>query len=148
MDQAFDYVRQNGGVDTEASYPYKAREGQCSFDKNNIGATLVNYTDIPYGDEQALQAAIATVGPVSVGIDATGIFFQFYHSGVFHGLFCLKTLLTHGVAAVGYGTLDGKDYYLVKNSWGESWGLKGYILMSRNRDNNCGIATRASFPVV
>jgi len=70
-----------------------------------------------------------------------------YHSGVYYEPACSSTRLNHGVTAVGYGVLDGKDFYWVKNSWGTGWGDDGYIKMSRNRNNNCGIATDASWPV-
>jgi len=95
-----------------------------------------------------LQKASATIGPISVGIDASRPTFHFYKSGVYHDHKCSRVHLDHGVLVVGYGTEDGKDYWLVKNSWGATWGDKGYIKMARNRRNACGIATQASYPVV
>jgi cathepsin L len=148
MDQAFEYIKANGGIDTEASYPYEGVDGNCRFNPANVGATVNNYTDVAKGSESDLQDAVANVGPVSVAIDASHESFQFYHSGVYDPLACSSTALDHGVLAVGYGTLSGKDYWLVKNSWGTSWGMQGYINMARNKSNKCGIATSASYPIV
>jgi len=148
MDFAFAYIKKNGGIDTESSYPYKAVDGRCKYNSANNGATVTGFTDIPKGDEDALKNAIATVGPIAVAIDASHYSFQFYHSGVYNERQCSSTQLDHGVLAVGYGTYQGKDYWLVKNSWGTGWGLQGYIRMTRNKNNQCGIASSASYPLV
>jgi cathepsin L len=148
MDNAFRYIKDNNGIDTEESYPYRAKNGFCHFKKENVGATDTGFVDIQHGDESALQQAVATVGPIAVAIDAGHQSFQLYRHGVYSERRCSSKKLDHGVLAVGYGTEEGKDYWLVKNSWGPSWGLKGYIMMSRNEDNQCGIATQASYPTV
>ena len=151
MDHAFQYVKDNGGIDTEASYPYTATTGKtCLYNATNSGATLKSWVDLPHGSEADLQKAVATVGPVSVGIDASRPKFHFYKKGVYHDKTCSSIRLDHGVLVVGYGSgkadTDHKaqDYWIVKNSWGASWGMEGYIHMSRNRKNNCGIASQAA----
>jgi len=149
MDQAFQYVIANNGIDTEASYPYTATgPNQCEFNSANVGATIQNYKDVASGSESDLQRAVGTVGPVSVAIDASHDSFQFYNGGVYYEPDCSSSQLDHGVLSVGYGTYQGSDFWLVKNSWGASWGLNGYIMMSRNQNNQCGIATSASYPCV
>jgi cathepsin L len=148
MDQAFEYIKENNGIDTETSYPYEARDNTCRFKAADVGATDTGFTDIKSKDESALQDAVASVGPISVAIDASHASFQLYKSGIYNEVFCSQTRLDHGVLAVGYGTDSGKDYWLVKNSWGTGWGDSGYIKMTRNKRNQCGIATAASYPTV
>jgi len=148
MDYAFLYVKDNGGIDTEASYPYEGRDRSCRFKPANIGATAEGFNDIKSGDEDALKAAIATVGPISVAIDASHSSFQFYSKGVYVESHCSSLSLDHGVLAVGYGTDAAGDYWLIKNSWGTTWGEAGYIKMARNLRNQCGVATEASYPLV
>ncbi|CAL1299000.1 unnamed protein product, partial [Larinioides sclopetarius] len=148
VNAAFEYVIKNGGIDTESSYPYTATNSTCRYNKKNIGATCSGFKNVPDGDEDALKKAVATIGPISVIIDACHNTFINYRSGIFDEPKCRTDIPSHAVLVIGYGTEDGKDYWLVKNSWGESWGLSGYIKMARNKNNQCGIASRASFPLV
>jgi len=149
MDFAFQYIKQNHGIDTEKSYPYEGKEGKCRYQKKDTGATDTGFVDVPQGSEQKLMEALATVGPVSIAIDASQPSFQFYSTGIYDEPECSSTELDHGVLAVGYGTdEEGKDYWIVKNSWSEKWGERGYVRMARNKNNMCGVATAASYPLV
>nr|AWH12351.1 cathepsin L [Euprymna scolopes] len=148
MDNAFDCIKKHGGIMSEADYPYKGVGGSCHFDKSKVVATVTGHVDVKSGSEEALQKAVGTVGPVSVAIDASHFSFQLYSHGIYKIDNCSPTRLDHGVLAVGYGSESGNDYWLVKNSWGQQWGMDGYIKMARNYENMCGIATSASYPLV
>jgi len=92
MDQAFEYIKENAGIDTEDSYPYEAKDDQCRFKKDTVGATDTGFTDITSKDENALQQAVATVGPISVAIDAGHTSFQLYKHG---GMYFLCEVIHH-----------------------------------------------------
>uniref|UniRef100_A0A3P8RSS8 Cathepsin S, ortholog 2, tandem duplicate 2 n=1 Tax=Amphiprion percula TaxID=161767 RepID=A0A3P8RSS8_AMPPE len=147
MHKAFIYVIDNQGIDSDASYPYTGHQQQCRYNPKYRAANCSQYSFLPQGDEGALKEAIATIGPISVAIDATRPKFTFYRSGVYDDPTCTQKV-NHGVLAVGYGTLNGKDYWLVKNSWGANFGDKGFIRMARNRNDQCGIALYGCYPIM
>ncbi|GMN35085.1 hypothetical protein TIFTF001_005081 [Ficus carica] len=149
MDYAFEFIINNGGIDTEEDYPYKGYDGRCDqYRKNSKVVSIDDYEDVPVNDEIALQKAVANQ-PVAVAIEGGGRAFQLYDSGVFTGT--CGTALDHGVTAVGYGTDNGVNYWIVKNSWGPSWGEDGYVRLERNlagtTSGKCGIAMEASYPL-
>ncbi|KAE9618691.1 putative actinidain [Lupinus albus] len=148
MDYAFEFIVNNGGIDTEDDYPYRASDRTCDPKRKNARVVSIDgYEDVPPNDEQSLKKAVA-YQPVSVAIEAGGRAFQLYDSGVFTGI--CGTELDHGVAVVGYGSEDGNDYWLVRNSWGSAWGENGYIKLERNikttKKGKCGIAMEPSYP--
>jgi hypothetical protein len=148
MDYAFEFIIKNGGIDTEEDYPYTGRDGRCDATRKNAKVVSIDgYEDVPINDESALRKAVSNQ-PIAVAIEAGGREFQFYTSGIFTG--SCGTALDHGVLAVGYGSEDGKDYWIVKNSWGAEWGESGYLKMERNiadKTGKCGIAMEASYPL-
>lgn len=148
MDDAFEYIIKNNGIDTEESYPYQAHNEFCRFKPENVGATMSSYRDIERGDVDALMQAIEQIGPISVAMDASRPAFHSYRRGVYSDRTCSSRKLDHGVLAVGYGTYEGTPYFLVKNSWGAAWGMEGYFMIERSEENMCGLATQASYPIV
>ncbi|XP_061356421.1 ervatamin-B-like [Gastrolobium bilobum] len=146
---AFGWVIDNGGIDTEANYPYIAQNGTCKEDAKkvvsieNLGAVL--------NSEEGLLCSVSKQ-PVSVSLDATGL--QFYAGGIYDGEFCTKnsTFTTLVALIVGYDSMDGEDYWIVKNSWGKDWGEKGYLLIRRNVTDEwpngvCAINFAGGFPI-
>jgi cathepsin L len=146
MDQGFQYIITNNGITTEDAYPYTAADGTCNTNVTSA-ATLSSFVDVTAGSEAALMAAV-NIGPVSIAIEADQQCFQFYSGGILSDPSC-GMQLDHGVLVVGYGTdsTTNTPYWIVKNSWGASWGEAGYIRLIRGK-NECGVAQEASYPVV
>lgn len=145
MDRAFNWVAKNGGICTEADYPYVSGTTKTAGTCNQSSCTKVagvapqSHVDVATNSDNALMSAL-TIGPVSVAIEADQSAFQLYKSGVFTAP--CGTNLDHGVLAVGYGTMNGVDFYKVKNSWGPNWGSNGYIYLQRGvsqAQGQCGI---------
>ncbi|XP_025756536.1 cathepsin L1 [Oreochromis niloticus] len=147
MIPAFKYIKDNGGIQTEESYTYEAKDGRCHYNANFVGAQCSGYGTVKQ-DEEALKQAVAAIGPISIAVDASHESFQLYQSGVYVEERCSNNHFSHAMLIVGYGAEDGLDYWLVKNSWGLDWGEEGYIKMVRNKSINCGIANKASYPLV
>ncbi|KAL3744665.1 hypothetical protein ACJRO7_013866 [Eucalyptus globulus] len=145
--QAFEYIKYNGGLDTEEAYPYTAEDGSCKFSADNVGVQVLDSVNITLGAEDELKHAAAVVRPVSVAFQVVREF-RFYKSGVYTSDTCGSTSVdvNHAVLAVGYGVEDGDPFWLIKNSWGADWGDHGYFKMEMGK-NMC-VATCASYPVV
>ena len=155
MDSAFSWINKNNGLCSEQAYPYVSgtteTSGSCQSSCTNVkNSKIAKYIDVPPSSDNAMMTAL-NIQPVSVAIEADQREFQLYKSGVFTST--CGTNLDHGVLVVGYGTLNGEDYYKVKNSWGTSWGSDGFILLGRGSQYNkgsgqCGVLLEASYPVL
>jgi C1A family cysteine protease len=144
MDYAFEYVEENPLM-RESAYPYTGHHStfsKCKYEKSEGVGHVKGFHDVPSKNKEQLKKAVE-MGPVSVAIEADKSVFQSYRSGVITSRSCGKKL-DHGVLAVGYGEEDGEAYFLVKNSWGASWGVKGYVKIGQ--DDVCGILDQPSYP--
>ena len=138
------YVQQNGQT-LEQNYTYTARDGTCRASQMSSSVTVTRVNTVRARSAAALKAAIA-VGPTSVTVEADRSVFQRYTGGVLNSAQC-GTQLDHAITAVGYGTLSGQDY-IVRNSWGASWGDRGYINIAavEGTAGICGIQQTSVWP--
>ncbi|KAN0052864.1 hypothetical protein ACTA71_012344 [Dictyostelium dimigraforme] len=161
---AFQYIIDNGGIDSEESYPINGgQRGECKYNSSNSVAKIKSIEMVKSGSESSLESAVS-LKPVASYIDASLPSFQFYSSGIYYEPSCNSTDLNHSVLIVGFSDSTAtttttttttstttkstqSNYWIVQNSWGTSWGMDGYVNMGKGRDNNCGIATMASYPV-
>lgn len=141
------------GVNTAVSYRYKGRGNfRCSYNPQNSPITVTDFVEIDTCNETLLMQALAAVGPLAVAIDASQESMQNYKSGVYDDPACTDQI-NHAVLLTGYGTdsLTGLNYWIVKNSWGPSYGENGYIRIARKSENSCGlcgIASDISYPLI
>jgi cathepsin L len=141
----FRYIANTGGMESAASYVYSASDDhECQFDRSKVVTNGSGYVVLE-ANEENFKNAVAIAGPIAVGIYAAKSF-QTYAGGVYDEPNC-GGIRNHALLVIGYGSDNGHDYWLVKNSWGEDWGEKGFIKMSRNKNNQCSIASDGSYPM-
>nr|ALC78846.1 peptidase C1A cysteine proteinase-1 [Dermanyssus gallinae] len=141
---AYHYIQKYGLASNDQYGPYRGIDGKCKDLEisNKPISTLKGYRNVTTVED--LRKALAFVGPISVSIDASRPSLSFYSHGVYSDPDCSSTELDHSVLAVGYGTLHGEPYWLIKNSWSTYWGNDGYILISQ-KNNMCGVASQATY---
>ncbi|OHT03734.1 Clan CA, family C1, cathepsin L-like cysteine peptidase [Tritrichomonas foetus] len=149
MDASYEYIvaKQGGKMNYESDYVYTALDGTCKFTQYTAVGSVSKYVNVAQGDEDDLASKCETYGPIAVAIDASNWSFQLYSGGIYDEKSCSSYSLDHGVGCVGYGVEGSTKYWIVRNSWGTSWGEKGYIRMIW-KNNQCGIASMACVPVV
>ena len=158
------YIKRSGGIAAEKDYPYVGDKYSqvCYFNRSTkVEAKVKFYKWIlpdnmreeeafvnirdnkPLSTEKAVAKAVATVGPIGTGLDATR--FQHYRGGIFYNKHYIydRLHITHAVIIVGYT----ETYWIIKNSWGKRWGDDGYIYIARDRGNQCGITSMPLYVV-
>ena len=142
--KAWEYVNKAGGINSEENYPYEGCKTECRFDEHHIVASVLNFTRGERdGDEENLIRRLND-HPQTVAIDAGSFSFQHYKEGIMQTTYEVEcnndfNSMNHAVFVVGYDTVDGNDFYIVKNSWAKTWGEDGYFRIARGI-NACGIA--------
>ncbi|KAF5270407.1 hypothetical protein FQR65_LT05595 [Abscondita terminalis] len=151
LEPAYDFVKDKGLV-SDPSYPYTAQTGEnCKRQLEKITANITGYTIVEEGNDNALKEALVKHGPIAVGLDAAAESFQFYGGGIYYEKECHSDIdhINHAVLLIGYGEeKNGEKYWLIKNSYGPTWGENGYGKIARNVTNHCGISSYAIFPNV
>jgi len=152
MNRAFLYIKTMGGQMKNSDYPYVAQDEKCKFKKADAVVKISGYTDIPAQNCEAIRTAVNTQ-PISVAIEVTNSFMK-YQSGVYTTTEC-GTQVNHAVNVVGYNSQpsSGSPYWIVRNSWGTSWGSQGYILMDMSDTDPkshglCAICDYGTYPTI
>ncbi|KAK6627316.1 hypothetical protein RUM44_009793 [Polyplax serrata] len=140
---ALKYCTNAGGLMSADEYPYAARQKLCKYRPWHKSVNVTSYVILPEYDEEAIQEAVATVGPVACSVDASPYTFQLYHKGIYDDPNCSHHKVNHAMLIVGYT----KDAWILKNWWGEHWGIDGYMYLKKGV-NQCAIAKYAGYPIV
>ncbi|XP_051829711.1 procathepsin L-like [Antechinus flavipes] len=160
---AFEYIFKKGIV-SEECYPYVAKKNSlCSYRSECAAVKIRDYVVLPFGNEEILMKAVAIVGPVSVSLNVRKSL-HFYKGGIYVEPKCKRRNTNHALLLVGYGYKEGKKdkksrleeenqyeetkFWILKNSWGVNWGKKGYVYIAKDKNNHCGVATRAIYPIL
>ena len=148
MTKVFEWAKYNA-ITTESSYPYVAKYNSCRSVSGQV--KVASFAKITSKNPVALMTAV-TKGPVAISLWASSQVFRYYKSGILSSPDCdAGYLVNHGVGLVGYGSENGTNYWIVRNTWGTSWGESGYVRILRTSANNagiCGMLMLSSLPTV
>jgi C1A family cysteine protease len=150
METVYDYIiNTSKGINAASYYRYKGQEDKkCRYNPEKSVGSIRDFAKVETGNETLLMLALAHIGPLSIAVDASSESFQNYKGGVYDDPECGKDI-NHAVLLVGYGDdPEGGPYWLVKNSWGRSYGENGYIKIAKDQGNLCGIANEISYPII
>jgi C1A family cysteine protease len=138
MENAFEYIKEAGGIEVGSDYPYHARDQKCQFNKEKVALKVTGFTVKNNMDEGEMKELLASTGPLAIAMNADPL--QFYDGGILDqdADDCDPQGLNHGVTLIGYGNENGKDFWIVKNSWGAGWGEQGFFRIARGK-GTCGI---------
>jgi cathepsin F len=138
MENAFEYIKNAGGIELSKDYPYRGKDGRCNFAKTKVALKVKGYHFAPSEDEEDIKKMLYTTGPLAVALNADLL--QYYNGGIldYDDNDCDPEGINHAVTMVGYGSKDGKNYWIVKNSWADNWGEQGYFRIARGK-GTCGI---------
>ncbi|KAM7341336.1 cathepsin L4 [Cochliomyia hominivorax] len=137
------YLQDTGGLMRSKDYKYVSKKGSCQFVPELAVVNVTSWAILPAKDEKAIEAAVAHIGPIAVSINARPKTFQLYSDGIYDDDSCSSTSVNHAMMVIGYT----KNYWILKNWWGELWGENGYMKLAKGR-NLCGIANYAAYAVV
>ncbi|XP_064543542.1 procathepsin L [Drosophila montana] len=146
QEYAFNFITEQNGIAVGEKYPYLDKKDTCKYTNAISGAQITGFAAIPPKDEQAMKTVVATQGPLACSVNGLESLLL-YKRGIYADEECNNGEVNHSILVVGYGTEDGQDYWIVKNSWDKAWGEDGYFRLPRGK-NFCGIATECSYPVV
>lgn len=138
MENAFEYIKNAGGLETDSEYPYLGVDSSCQFDQQRASVRVSGFTKLNTEDEDSIASFLTETGPLAVALNADPL--MYYSGGIVDAYSCDSTQINHAVTIVGYGSEDGQDYWIVKNSWGSGWGEQGYFRIARG-SGACGINT-------
>ncbi|KAH8246757.1 hypothetical protein KR038_007654 [Drosophila bunnanda] len=137
------YLQSTGGIMRAEDYKYYSKKGKCQFVRDLSVVNVTSWAILPTRDEQAIQAAVTHIGPVAISINATPKTFQLYSDGIYDDAACSSSSVNHAMLVIGFG----KDYWILKNWWGELWGESGFMRI-RKGVNMCGVANYAAYAIV
>merc|ERR1712080_453322 len=141
----FDFEK---GIESWNDYPYKGKQSSCNYKSSKSVGTIKSCGRLGKAkDEDVMISMIYNKGVTTVAIDASGMAFQLYDGGVYTSSTCSTSRLNHAVTATGYGSTSGTNTLTIKNSWGSSWGDKGYIYFARTGKNTCGVFREGQYAI-